>query len=165
MLRISMMALLVLLGTTTALAAETPSDLAAGGGILGARQQSTAVIGKGRRSLRALPTAQLRLGRAVAQSIVRAEARQVRGGISGPTAPATALAAAPPKAPTRQLAWLNLSGGNRPTFAYALNDALSLGLGYRFVTGETMKFEVAKTGSMSPDYASHNVLLRAHFQF
>ena len=48
---------------------------------------------------------------------------------------------------------------------YAVSREVRLGLGYDYVTGEDLDFEVAETGSLDDDYTSHRVMVRAHVQF
>jgi opacity protein-like surface antigen len=55
--------------------------------------------------------------------------------------------------------------GNKPVLAYPVNASLTLGLGYRYVKGEDLVFRTVDPGSLSPDYDSHNVLLRARWRF
>ena len=44
-------------------------------------------------------------------------------------------------------------------------ESLSLGLRYSYQRSEDLVFKVAKTGSLQDDYQSHNVLLRAQWEF
>lgn len=166
MLRLAMTALVMLLGSATAVAAERPSEMSAGGAMLGARQHTTASIAKARPNISALPAPRLRVGDALslmqstARSAASADARPPRA----PSAPARAVAQAPAPDLSRHLAWLRANGDDA-SLAYAFNDALSLGLDYRLVTDESLGFKVAETGAVDPDYVNHSVLLRAHWQF
>lgn len=49
--------------------------------------------------------------------------------------------------------------------SFPVSSRMSLGVGYSYVTSEDLAFEVAETGSLERDYDSHNVLIRAHWQF
>lgn len=48
---------------------------------------------------------------------------------------------------------------------YAVSPRVSLGLNYRWVTEEDLRFEVAETGSLQSDYDSHNFVLQARWEF
>jgi hypothetical protein len=60
---------------------------------------------------------------------------------------------------------LNFGASSQPGLAYSVNDAFSLGLDYRYQSGETMSFKVARVGGLEPDYHSHNFLLEARLEF
>jgi hypothetical protein len=61
--------------------------------------------------------------------------------------------------------WLNLASNGKPTLAYSLTDALSIGVDYHYDSGENMNFKVAKVGGLDPNFHSHNFLLEAHLEF
>ncbi len=52
-----------------------------------------------------------------------------------------------------------------PGLSYPVSATISLGVGYSYVTMEDLAFVVAGAGSLEPDYDSHNLLIRAHWQF
>lgn len=66
-------------------------------------------------------------------------------------------------APHRRAVPGTASGGS--SVAYAVSREVRLGLGYDFLTSEDLDFEVAETGSLDDDYASHRVMVRAHLKF
>jgi len=61
--------------------------------------------------------------------------------------------------------WLAPGARSQPGLAYAVNNALSLGLDYRYQDGESMNFKVAKVGGLEPNYHSHKIMLEARLEF
>jgi hypothetical protein len=59
----------------------------------------------------------------------------------------------------------NFAASSEPSLAYSVSNALSLGLDYRYQSGETMNFKVAKVGGLEPDYHSHNFMFEARLEF
>lgn len=57
--------------------------------------------------------------------------------------------------------WASENGGIR----YSVNSRVSLGLNYRRLTEEDLKFEVAETGSLESGYDSHSLVLQARWEF
>jgi opacity protein-like surface antigen len=55
--------------------------------------------------------------------------------------------------------------GGKPSLAYPVTSALSLGLDYRYQSGESMNFKVAKVGGLEPNYHSHNFMIEARLEF
>jgi opacity protein-like surface antigen len=55
--------------------------------------------------------------------------------------------------------------GDRPGLALPVSDSVSLGLRYQYLEREDIRFEVAETGSLDDGYSSHNVVVRARWQF
>ena len=166
MLRVGMAALVMLLGSATATAAERPSDPSAGA-VWGARQQSVASIAKARwGGAQASPAPRLRVGDslALAGSSGRAVGAHHDRAWRHPSAPARALAQAPAADLSSHLVWLE-GDDDDAALAYAVNEAWSLGLGYRLVTDETLELKIGETGAVDSGYTNHSVLLRAHWQF
>lgn len=166
MLRVGMAALVMLMGSATAMAADRPSDPSAGGAMLSARQQSVASITKARWvGAHALPAPRLRVGDTLASTGAAARARVTHPDRRrrNPSAPARALAQAPAPDLASHLAWRE--SDDDAALAYAVSDTWSLGLGYRLATDETLEIKVAETGAVDPGYTSHSVFLRAHWQF
>ena len=149
-------------GAATTANADSRLDVSVGG-IETALHQSAAVTGKGLRASRPAGEAlQLQVGDALALTQPSLRARLARGGSRrylAPQFPAGREARRP--GATR---WLDLSG-SRPGLAYPVTDSLSLGLRYSYQRSEDLVFNVAKTGSLDNDYQSHNVLLRAQWEF
>jgi hypothetical protein len=56
-------------------------------------------------------------------------------------------------------------GGEKRGLAVPVTESVSLGLGYRYLRREDLHLEVAETGSVDEEYSSHNVVLRARWQF
>jgi hypothetical protein len=56
-------------------------------------------------------------------------------------------------------------GGGRPGLAVPVSDSVSLGLGYKYLEREDIALEVAETGALDDGYSSHNVVVRARWQF
>jgi hypothetical protein len=56
-------------------------------------------------------------------------------------------------------------GGGRPGLAVPVSDSVSLGLRYQYLEREDIALEVAETGALDEAYSSHNVVLRARWQF
>ena len=56
-------------------------------------------------------------------------------------------------------------GGGKPGLALPVSDSVSLGLRYRYLEREDIRFEVAETGALDEGYSSHNVIVRARWQF
>jgi hypothetical protein len=166
MLRMGMTALVMLLGPATAVAAERPSDLSAGGAVLGARQHNEASIAKAGPSVDTLPAPRLRVDDTLSltPSTIRGVGLADHSTPKAPSAPARALAQASAPDLSHHPAWLD-SDSDDASLAYIFNDTLSLGLGYRLTTDETLGFKVAKAGAVDPGYTNHRVLLRAHWQF
>jgi hypothetical protein len=61
--------------------------------------------------------------------------------------------------------WPNLDASSKPTLAYSVNNALSLGLDYHYDSSESMNFKVAKVGGLDPNFHSHNFMIEAHLEF
>jgi opacity protein-like surface antigen len=59
----------------------------------------------------------------------------------------------------------NFGASSQPGLAYSVNNALSLGLDYRYQSRETVNFKVAKVGGLEPDYHSHNFMFEARLEF
>lgn len=94
---------------------------------------------------------------AFAQPVVRASVAGDRLGLRAFGAPLEAA---------RELAPVGTPGAvEEALLTFPVSSRMSLGLGYNYVTSEDVAFEVAETGSLSPDYDSHYVLIRAHWQF
>ena len=53
----------------------------------------------------------------------------------------------------------------KPGVSYALSPFMSLALAYQFVTSEDLALELGKPASLESDYNSHNVFVRARWQF
>jgi hypothetical protein len=60
---------------------------------------------------------------------------------------------------------LNLGAASKPSLAYPVTSALSLGVDYRFQSGESLNFKVAKVGGLEPNYHSHNFMIEARLEF
>ena len=56
-------------------------------------------------------------------------------------------------------------GGDKPGLALPVSDSVSLGLRYRYLEREDIRFEVAETGALDDGYSSHNVIVRARWRF
>ncbi len=56
-------------------------------------------------------------------------------------------------------------GGGRPGLAVPVSDTVSLGLRYQYLEREDIALEVAETGALDEGYSSHNVVVRARWQF
>jgi len=56
-------------------------------------------------------------------------------------------------------------GGGKPGLALTVSESVSLGLRYRYLEREDIRFEVAETGALDDGYSSHNVIVRARWQF
>jgi hypothetical protein len=56
-------------------------------------------------------------------------------------------------------------GGGKPGLALPVSDSVSLGLRYRYLEREDIRFEVAETGALDEGYSSHNVIVRARWRF
>jgi hypothetical protein len=149
-------------GATTAAHANSRLDMSVGG-IETALHQSAAITGKGIRAPRTAEEAlQLQVGDALALTQPSLRARLPRDGSRrslAPQLPAEHEARRP-----GTMRWLNLSGSN-PLLAYPVTESLSLGLRYSYQRSEDLVFKVAKTGSLEDDYQSHNLLLRAQWEF
>lgn len=154
--------LVFVVGATSAANANSRLDMSVGG-IETALHQSAAVTGKGIRAPRTVgETLQLQVGDALALTQSSLRARLARNGNRrdlGPPLPAGQEARRP-----GTMRWLNLSGSN-PALAYPVTESLSLGLRYSYQRSEDLVFKVAKTGSLQDDYQSHNLLLRAQWEF
>ena len=130
-------------------------------------QQSSAVISKARRSTADRQRAvQLQVGGALAlaQPAVRAEVPEQDRALSQvkhARPSSQAVAAVPVEG---NALWLD-AGAEKTSLAYTVSDSLSLGLGYRYVRGEDLGLKMANTEAVASDYTSHNVLLRARWQF
>jgi hypothetical protein len=61
------------------------------------------------------------------------------------------------------LALFNLGG--KPGLALPVSESVSLGLRYQYLRSEDIRLEVAETGSLDEAYSSHNLVLRARWQF
>jgi hypothetical protein len=94
---------------------------------------------------------------ALAQPALRSRA------VAGPGQAAGGLAGLQPERRRQPASLLPWRGQGRSALALPLTDRLALGIGYRRVLGEDLWLEFAEIGAM--DYASHNVLLRAHWRF
>lgn len=70
-----------------------------------------------------------------------------------------------PRARHRLLAVEVLGRSEETRVSYPVSSTVFLGVGYSYVTLEDLAFEAAGTGSLESDYDSHNLLLRAHWQF
>ena len=148
-------------GATTAAHADSRLDVSVGG-IETALHQSAAVAGKGIRAPRTAEGAlRLQVGDALALTQSSLRARLARNGDRRYLAPPPAGQAARRAGTMR---WLSL-GGSNPALAYPVTESLSLGLRYSYQRSEDLVFKVAKTGSLEDDYQSHNVLLRAQWEF
>jgi hypothetical protein len=149
-------------GATTAAHADSRLDVSVGG-IETALHQSAAVTGKGIRTPRTAEGAlELQVGDALALTQPSLRARLAGNDnrrLLVPRLPAAQQARRP-----GTMRWLNLSGTN-PALAYPVTESLSLGLRYSYQRSEDLVFKVAKTGSLQDDYQSHNVLLRAQWEF
>lgn len=55
--------------------------------------------------------------------------------------------------------------GGKPGLALPVSESVSLGLRYQYLRREDIRLEVAETGSLDEDYSSHNLVLRARWQF
>lgn len=49
--------------------------------------------------------------------------------------------------------------------ALPVTDSVSLGVGYQYLRQEDLRLEVAETASLDDGYSTHNVVLRARWQF
>jgi opacity protein-like surface antigen len=52
-----------------------------------------------------------------------------------------------------------------PMLSLSVSDSVSLGLRYRYLRPEDLRREAAETASLNEDYSSHNLLVRARWQF
>ena len=170
MLRVLGWSLVFVAGAATTATAASRFDHLAAGGVETALQQSAAIAGKAERPNEARDDmVQLQVGGALAlaQPALRAT---LPAAVTGrrPIDAFRTLALTPAASPTAwwggAMPWLELRGA-RPTFVLPLTDSLSLGLAYRYVRVEDLDFKAAKTGLLSPDYQSHNVVLRARWEF
>jgi hypothetical protein len=149
-------------GATTAANANGRLDMSVGG-IETALHQSAAVTGKGVRAPRTAEEAlQLQVGGALALTQPSVRARLPRDANRRYLAPQLPREREARRTGTAR--WLNL-GGTKPVLAYPVTESLSLGLRYSYQRSEDLVFKVAKTGSLHDDYQSHNLLLRAHWEF
>lgn len=154
--------LVFVVGATSAANANSRLDMSVGG-IETALHQSAAVTGKGIRAPRTGEGAlQLQVGDALALTQSSLRARLARNGNRRDLAPP--LPAGQEARRPGTMRWLNLSGSN-PALAYPVTESLSLGLRYSYQRSEDLVFKVAKTGSLQDDYQSHNLLLRAQWEF
>ena len=56
-------------------------------------------------------------------------------------------------------------GGDKPGLALPVSDSLSLDLRYQYLRPEDIRRETGETASLDEAYTSHNVVLRARWQF
>lgn len=56
-------------------------------------------------------------------------------------------------------------GGEKPGLALPVSESVSLGLRYQYLRREDIRLEVAETGSLDEEYSSHNLVVRARWQF
>jgi hypothetical protein len=56
-------------------------------------------------------------------------------------------------------------GGRRPALALPVSESVSLGLRYQYLRREDFRRVVAETVSLDDGYSSHNVVVRARWQF
>ncbi len=131
-------------------------------------QQSSALIGKARRTADDRQRAvQLQVGGALAlaQPAIRAAVPAQDRMLSQVKHSQRRSEATASTVPTDGTAfWLD-ADGDKTGLAYPVSDSLSVGLGYRYVRGEDLEFKVANTEAVASDYGSHNVLLSARWQF
>ena len=165
MWRVLGLTVVLVAGAPTAAHANSRLDVSVGG-IETALHQSAAATGKARRTPRTAGEAlQFQVGDALAltQSSLRARLAPHGGRYLAPHLPSVherdGLARQ-----TGAVRWLNLSG-SKPGLAYPVTDSLSLGLRYSYQRSEDLVFKAARAGSLQDDYQSHNVLLRAHWEF
>ena len=55
--------------------------------------------------------------------------------------------------------------GDKPSLALPVSDSLSLDLRYQYLRPEDIRRETGETASLDEAYTSHNVVLRARWQF
>jgi len=164
-------ALLLFTTSVAAASAEAWADGASAGASGRALFQTAAVSGKAERPVSWRHRAvQLQIGGALAlaEPTLRAVvpvARRVMDNRDAPTERGREPVAGPAPVRNPQGAVAFDLGGNKPVLAYPVNASLTLGLGYRYVKGEDLVFTTVDPGSLSPDYDSHNVLLRARWRF
>lgn len=58
-----------------------------------------------------------------------------------------------------------LADGREGALAVPISRDVSFGFGYEYVTPEDLAFELAATGSLTADYESHEVMIRAAWRF
>jgi len=63
------------------------------------------------------------------------------------------------------LAIEGLDGGADAALRYPVSERMSLGLGYRFVTSEDLRFESAESAALESDYGGHSFVVRARWAF
>jgi hypothetical protein len=170
MMRKMGIALLFFSTSVAAASAEAWADGASMGASGRAVFQASAVSGKAERPLSWRHRAvQLQIGGAVAlaEPALRAVvpvSQPVRK-VPGATYARQANPAATASIARDQNGVTGFDVGNKPVLAYPVNASLTLGLGYRYVKGEDLVVRTVDPGSLSPDYDSHNVLLRARWRF
>jgi hypothetical protein len=171
MLRVLGWSLVFVAGAATTASAASRFDHLAAGAVETALQQSAAIAGKAERPNEVRDDmVQLQVGGALALAQPALRATVPVPAVTGrrPADAFRTLALTPAASPTTwwggAMPWLELRGA-RPTFVLPLTDSLSLGLAYRYVRVEDLDFKAAKTGLLAPDYQSHNVLLRARWEF
>lgn len=150
-----------LLATTTVTAHANGQLASPARSIEMALYQTPATTGKGQRSAENAP--QLQVGGALALSQPSVRARVAGSGSHRYAAPQLLSGREEVELPA-VVRWLDLRG-SKPGLAYPVTGSLSLGFRYTFQRGEDLVFRVAKTGALHDDYASHNVLLRAQWEF
>lgn len=141
MLRIMILATLLFLASATSVRAGSASDLHPRGEPL----QIGAQIGS---------------ALAFVHSAVRASLpfRTVHRTINGPPIHRE------PRRRGSMMALLQLDGEKR-ALALPVTDSVSLGLGYQYLRQEDLRLEVAETAGLDDGYSTHNVVLRARWQF
>lgn len=105
-----------------------------------------------------VPTGSKALAQPLLQGVLRADRLGLVGSRNAPWVPGAGSARETFGGSGK---WASGDGGIR----YAVSSTISLGLNYRRVTEEDLRFEVAETGSLEPDYDSHSFVVQARWEF